>query len=126
MFKPVIGLNDDFANSSGDQPSFTYVASGYYDAITKVGGIPLIVPPLDQDEDLEQVLDRVHGVVLVGGADLDPPRDGWMLPPTIRPLAQRRELFDRRLMRMISERRQPVFGICGGIEVVQRHTCLTR
>ena len=42
MFKPVIGLNADFANSSGDKPSFTYVASGYYDAITKVGGIPLI------------------------------------------------------------------------------------
>ncbi len=97
MLKPIIGINADFANATGDRPSFTYVASGYYDAIGKVGGIPLIIPPLDNDEDIEQLLDRLNGVVLVGGADLDPRRDGWMLHPTIRPLAPRRELFDRRL-----------------------------
>jgi putative glutamine amidotransferase len=71
MQKPIIGLNADFVNGSGDKPAFTYVASGYYDAITKVGGVPLIIPPVESDEDLEQILQRVDGVVLVGGADLD-------------------------------------------------------
>jgi putative glutamine amidotransferase len=118
MFKPIIGLNADFANASKDKPSFTYVASGYYDAISKVGGIPVIIPPLDHDDDLEQVLDRVNGVVLVGGADLDPRRDGYMLHPTIRPLAPRREVFDRRLMRLIVERRMPVFGIGAGMQLI--------
>ena len=100
MKKPIIAINADFANGNGDKPSFTYVASGYYDAISKVGGIPFVLPPLEDDEDLEQLLDNVDGVVLVGGADLDPRRDGWMLHPTIRTLAPRRELFDRRLMRI--------------------------
>jgi putative glutamine amidotransferase len=118
MLKPIIGLNADFANPSGEKPSFTYVASGYYDAISKVGGIPLILPPIDSDEDLEQVLRQVDGVVLVGGADLDPRRDGWMLHPTIRPLANRREVFDRRLMRLIAERRTPVFGIGAGMQLI--------
>ena len=57
-------------------------------------------------------------MVLVGGADLDPRRDGWMLHPTIRPLATRREMFDRRLMRIISERRMPVFGIGAGMQLL--------
>jgi putative glutamine amidotransferase len=118
MFKPVIGINADFANPSGDKPGFTYVASGYYDAVTKVGGIPVIIPPVAEDDDLEQILDRLNGVVLVGGADLDPRRDGWMLHPTIRPLAQRRELFDRRLMRLIADRRMPVFGIGAGMQLL--------
>jgi len=118
MVKPIIGINADFANAAGEKPSFTYVASGYYDAISKVGGIPLIIPPLESDEDLEELLDRVNGVVLVGGADLDPRRDGWMLHPTIRPLASRRELFDRRLMRIIAERRMPVFGIGAGMQLI--------
>ncbi|HJQ81852.1 MAG TPA: gamma-glutamyl-gamma-aminobutyrate hydrolase family protein [Lacipirellulaceae bacterium] len=118
MSKPVIGLNADFVNGAEGKPSFTYVASGYYDAITKVGGIPLVIPPLDNDEDLELVLQRVDGVVLVGGADLDPRRDGWMLHPTVRPLAVRRELFDRRLMRLISEQRLPVFGIGTGMQLL--------
>lgn len=118
MTKPVIGLNADFANATSDRPGFTFVASGYYDAISKVGGIPLIIPPLEDDNDLEQVLDHMHGVVLVGGADLDPRRDGWMLHPTLRLLTQRRESFDRRLVRLIAERRMPVFGIGAGMQLI--------
>ncbi len=116
--KPFIGINADFANGNGDKPSFTYLATGYYDAVSKVGGIPVILPPLADDTDLEELLDRLDGVVLVGGADLDPRRDGWMLHPTIRLLAQRREIFDRRLMRIISERRMPVFGIGAGMQLL--------
>lgn len=118
MTKPIIGINADFANATGDRPSFTFVASGYYDALSKVGAIPLIIPPLDNDDDLEQVLDHLNGVVLVGGADLDPRRDGWMLHPTIRLLTQRREAFDRRLMRVIAERRMPVYGIGAGMQLM--------
>jgi putative glutamine amidotransferase len=118
MYKPVIGINADFVNSAGDKPAFTYVASGYYDAISKVGGIPVIIPPMECDQDLEQLLDRLNGVVLVGGADLDPRRDGWMLHPTIRLLAQRREMFDRRLMRVVADRRMPVFGIGAGMQLL--------
>jgi putative glutamine amidotransferase len=118
MSKPIIGLNADFANGAGDKPAFTYIASGYYDAISKVGGIPIIIPPLADDDDLEQLLHQVDGVVLVGGADLDPRRDGWMLHPTIRLLADRREQFDRRLVRLISERRKPVFGIGAGMQLL--------
>jgi putative glutamine amidotransferase len=118
MQKPIIGLNADFVNSSGDKPAFTYVASGYYDAITKVGGIPLIIPPLENDDDLEHLLQRVDGVVLVGGADLDPRRDGWMLHPTVRPMAVRRESFDRRLARHIADHRLPVYGIGAGMQLL--------
>jgi putative glutamine amidotransferase len=118
MSKPIIGLNADFVSSAGDKPAFTYIASGYYDAITKVGGIPLIIPPLESDEDLERALDRVEGMVLVGGADLDPRRDGWMMHPTIRLLAARRESFDRRLMKIVADRRMPVFGIGAGMQLL--------
>lgn len=118
MAKPIIVLNADFANPNGDKPAFTYVAADYFDAISKVGGLPLILPPLESDDDLKQVLRQVDGVVLVGGADLDPRRDGWMLHPTIRPLANRREMFDRRLMRLVAERRTPVFGIGAGMQLM--------
>jgi putative glutamine amidotransferase len=118
MSKPIVGLNADFTNGAGDKPAFTYIASGYYDAISKVGGIPVIIPPLADDDDLEQLLRQIDGVVLVGGADLDPRRDGWMLHPTIRLLADRREQFDRRLVRLVAERRMPVFGIGAGMQLI--------
>ncbi len=118
MLKPMIGLNADFLNASGDKPAFTYVAAGYYDALTKVGAVPVIIPPLEEDDDIGQILDHLHGVVFVGGADLDPRRDGWMLHPSIRPLAARRESFDRRLMRLVAQRRLPVYGIGAGMQLL--------
>lgn len=117
MSKPIIGLNADY-RAAGDKPALTYVLAGYYDAISRVGGIPVIIPPLEEDDDLDQLLHRVDGILLVGGADLDPRRDGWMLHPTIRPLDPRRETFDRRLMRRIADRQLPVFGIGAGMQLM--------
>jgi putative glutamine amidotransferase len=116
--KPLVALNADFRAAKKDAPAFTYLCSGYYDAIVKAGGIPLILPPLADEDDLARLLDLVDGVVLVGGADLDPRRDGFMLHPTVRPLEKRRENFDRLLMHMIAERRLPVMGVGVGMQLL--------
>src|SRR5215813_683177 len=118
MQKPLIGLNSDYRSAKKDAPSFSYLSAGYYDAIVKAGGIPLVVPPLENEDDLNRILDMLDGFVMVGGADLDPRRDGYMLHPAVRPLEGRREDFDRRLMRMISDRRLPVFGIGVGMQLL--------
>jgi putative glutamine amidotransferase len=116
--KPIIGLNADFRAASQGRSSFSFIDAGYYDAISQAGGVPLIIPPLEQEDDLAEALQHLDGVVLVGGADLDPRRDGWMTHPTIRPLAPRRESFDRRLMRMVADRRVPVYGIGAGMQLL--------
>jgi putative glutamine amidotransferase len=116
--KPMIGLNADYRAAKKDAPAFTFVASGYYDAITAVGGIPVVIPPLADEADLKRVLDMLDGIVLVGGADLDPRRDGFMLHPTVRPMETRREDFDRMLMRLAADRRLPTFGIGAGMQLL--------
>lgn len=118
MSKPVIGINADYRAAAGDYPAVSYVTAGYYDAILKAGGLPMIVPPLEDTEDIHEVLSIVDGMLLVGGADLDPRRDGWMLHPTVKPLDPRREVFDRKLARLIVERRIPVFGIGVGMQLL--------
>ncbi len=118
MSKPVIALNADYRPAQGDKPSVTYVPGGYYDALLEAGALPFILPPLTEQEDLDQALRMVDGVMLVGGADLDPRRDGWMLHPSVRPLANRRENFDRMLARTVCERRIPAFGIGVGMQLL--------
>ncbi len=118
MSKPVIGLNADYRATAGETPAFSYVGAAYYDSILKAGGIPLIIPPLTESDDIEQVLDQVDGVMLVGGADLNPENDGWMMHPTVKPIAARREMFDRTLAKLVCERRTPVFGIGLGMQLL--------
>ena len=116
--KPLIGLNADYRAAKKDAPAFTFVCAGYYDSIVEAGGIPLVLPPVDSDDDLKRLMDLLDGMVMVGGADLDPRRDGYMLHPSVRPLDERREMFDRRLMNMIAKRRMPVFGIGVGMQLL--------
>jgi len=118
MSKPIIAINTDFRAAKHDAPAFAYVAAGYFESILQAGGLPLLCPPYECEQDIEHMLDRVDGVMLIGGADLDPRRDGWMLHPTVRLQDARREAFDRMLMRLVSERRVPVFGIGAGMQLI--------
>lgn len=117
MTKPIIGINSDFRPTNNGQPAFSYLASGYYDAVANAGAIPMIIPPM-ADDSLAQLLDLMDGCVLIGGGDLDPRNDGFMLHPATKPMDSRRELFDRRLTSEIAERRLPVLAIGSGMQLL--------
>jgi putative glutamine amidotransferase len=116
--KPLIGVNADYRSAKKDSPAFSYLAAGYYDCISSVGGIPIVLPPVGEADDLNRVLELLDGMVLVGGADLDPRRDGFMLHPSVRTMDARREEFDRLLVRLAAKRRLPVFGIGAGMQLL--------
>jgi putative glutamine amidotransferase len=116
--KPVIGINADFRSAKKDSPAFIFIAAGYFEAVIKAGGIPVVIPPVTEEADLERVLDMLDGVVMVGGADLDPRRDGFMMHPSIRLLEARREDFDRMLIRMVADQRKPLLAIGVGMQLL--------
>ncbi len=116
--KPLIGINADYRPPRKDAASFSYLAAGYYNCLIKVGAIPVIIPPLIDEDDISRVLDHLSGVVLCGGGDLDPRHDGFMLHPSMHLLDPRRENFDRALVRIIAERKMPVMGIGCGMQLL--------
>ncbi len=116
--KPLIGLNADYRPEGKDSPAYSFVAASYASCISEAGGIPVILPPLQNQVDLDCVLETLHGFVLVGGQDLDPRRDGFMLHPTVRPMDARRESFDRMLIQAIADRQLPVYGIGVGMQLI--------
>jgi putative glutamine amidotransferase len=116
--KPIIGFNADYRGNRKEGPAVSFLQAGYFTAVLKSGGIPVIVPPLDDEEDLARVLDLLNGFVMIGGGDLDPRRDGFQMHTSVRPMDSRREDFDRMLMGQISERRMPVLGIGVGMQLL--------
>ena len=78
----------------------------------------MIVPPLQAESDVDAVLDSLHGFVMIGGQDLDPRRDGFMLHPSVRAMDKRREEFDRVLTGHIGRRRMPLFAIGAGMQLL--------
>ncbi len=100
--KPLIGINMDYRAAQKGVPALSVLFSGYYDSLLQAGALPVAIPPFPEDKDLdanlEQMLGMLDGVVMVGGSDLDPRRDGFMLHPSVKLLDERRETFDRFLI----------------------------
>ena len=129
--KPLIGINGDFRPARKDAIALSWFNTGYYDSISatrlKTGNretdfinpIPVLMPPLADDNDLRQMLQMLDGLVLSGCAqDLDPVRLGMEKHPPPRPMPSRREDFDRRLCRMAVEMRMPILAIGGGMQLL--------
>ncbi len=117
-YKPLIGINADYRSANRQTPAYSFVSAGYFDSIKAAGAVPVIIPPLDDIESIQSLLDVLQGVLLIGGADLDPRRDGFMLHHSVRLLDPVRENSDRMLMDEIAERRMPVFGIGTGMQLL--------
>lgn len=116
--KPLIGLNCDYRGVHQGTPAYCYLAAGYFDSIVNAGGIPVLLPPSTDLSSIDRILDLLDGFVLVGGADLDPRNDGYMLHSSIRPMDPRRETFDRRLAASIAGRRMSLMAIGAGMQLI--------
>lgn len=116
--KPLIGLNCDFRGTNQGTPAYCYLAAGYFDSIVNAGGTPVLLPPTADADSLGRILDMLDGFVLVGGGDLDPRNDGYMLHSSVRPMEARREEFDRRLAQEISNRRMSLLAIGVGLQLI--------
>jgi putative glutamine amidotransferase len=116
--KPFIGINADFFSATQERPAYSLLSAGYYDSIQAAGGIPVVIAPLNEDDDISALLDQLDGIVLIGGRDLDPRNDGFMLHPTVRTMDARRESFDRRLCQLVCDRHMPVLAIGVGMQLL--------
>lgn len=108
--RPVIGINADFVAASKTLPPTNRLAVGYSDVIFHAGGLPLILPVMHKEWDVDAVLDKLDGVVLSGGLDLDPKRQNLPSHPTIVPMTARREDSDSRLLKRIMEPQDSASG----------------
>jgi putative glutamine amidotransferase len=116
--KPMIGVNMDYRSAKKDSSAYCFLHAGYCNALKKAGAIPMLLPPMNDEDDIRQALNALDGILFIGGADLDCRNDGYMLHPSMRTLDARREEFDRTLMRLVAERRMPVMGVGCGMQLL--------
>lgn len=114
--RPVIGINADFIPPSKSLPSTNRLTVGYCDTVFNTGGLPIIMPTMTKEWDVDAMLDMVDGVILSGGLDIDPKRVGLPSHPTVTPMAPRREESDGRLLKRIIERKIPLLAIGVGMQ----------
>ena len=108
---PVIGISGNYRE--GD----CTLAQAYYLSVLEAGGTPVIIPPYDDEKALVSILDTLDGVVLSGGADIDPDYLGEE-PLECVQVNPRRDNQEIMLVRLAVDRQIPILGICRGIQVL--------
>jgi len=113
MSRPIIGLSTyGIAHSDGFN-----IPAEYVQAILRAGGIPLLLPTAAVDP-VDAWLERVQGLVLIGGGDIDPACYGALPHETIYNLDSDRDACEFALARGALERRMPLLAICRGMQVI--------
>jgi putative glutamine amidotransferase len=97
----------------------TFLPRSYAAAVQRAGGLALLLPPdpaATQEPDL--LLDRLGGLILAGGSDVDPARYGATPHPETGRTWPERDRFEIALARRAVERELPVLGICRGMHLL--------
>ncbi|MBJ7345355.1 MAG: gamma-glutamyl-gamma-aminobutyrate hydrolase family protein, partial [Gemmataceae bacterium] len=105
--RPIVGINMDLHYPQKNKQGQLRLASGYCDRILEAGGLPIVMPAFTKDADLDAFLAMVDGMVMTGGADMDPRRNNQSMHPSVRMIPERREDSDRLLVRKLIETKKP-------------------
>ena len=101
------------------EPAGVEMALGlpYLRAVERAGGLPVVLPPLELDR-ISSLLDRLSGVLLSGGPDLDPAAYGRAAHPELGDTEPQLDVFEVQLAREADARGLPIFGICRGAQAL--------
>ena len=109
---PVIGLTGNFQDGN------CMLAEGYYQSILKAGGTPFIIPCYDDADALINTLEKLDGILLTGGADINPLFFGEEPVKELHGINPRRDRQELLLTRLAADRQIPILGICRGIQTM--------
>lgn len=116
--KPVIGITPSPTTDEIGPGTFRRyaMAATYTEGVEAAQGIPLVIPP--QANNVEQILDRVDGLLFSGGGDIDPAHYGDAdVHEKTYGIDELRDSFEFELFNAALRRDMPILCICRGIQV---------
>ena len=109
---PVIGITGNYGEGE------CRLAEAYYKSVAAAGGTPVIIPPLADTDAIINTLERIDGLLLSGGADINPLFCGEEPLPALHSVNRERDLPELLAIRLAYNRGLPVLGICRGVQAL--------
>lgn len=115
---PVIGITTYLERSRfglWDTPA-AVLPHGYLDGVVAAGGVPVLLPPVGAMD--ANVVSRVDGLLVAGGADVDPVHYGATRHAATGPERADRDLAEHTLIEAALANGVPVLGVCRGMQLL--------
>lgn len=117
--KPLIGISAyPRIVTTATGPTLLHTSSRHYvDGVIRAGGLPVVLPVLEE-EDVEELVSHLHGVLLTGGGDVAPARYGAHPDPATHTVDPARDAFEIRLIEVAVAVDLPLLATCRGMQVL--------
>jgi putative glutamine amidotransferase len=124
MSSPLIGLTT--YRTAGQMTIYdgelAVLPAQYVEAITRAGGIAVLLPPQEVSiEGAQKIIGALDGVLVTGGADINPQRYGQKPGPHTQASEDLRDTFESALLDAALARHMPVLGVCRGAQMLNVH-----
>ncbi|MGD0707937.1 MAG: gamma-glutamyl-gamma-aminobutyrate hydrolase family protein [Anaerolineaceae bacterium] len=116
MSSPLIGITTKYKVI--DKKYYHLLSIRYTDAVLAAGGIPVLIPARFSHGQCTSLVERLDGLLLTGGGDIDPARFGGTLHRKVNGVSPERDTVEIELAHLAVSNRLPFLGICRGMQVV--------
>jgi putative glutamine amidotransferase len=118
--RPLIGIATQTQDAvPGQLPRCWIMSQRYVQVLASLGAVPVLIPLLPNDTDtLRQIYDRLNGVFLTGGVDVDPSKYGEPKLEKCGHTDPDRDAVEIQLMQWALADHKPVLAVCRGFQVV--------
>lgn len=121
MSKPFIGITCDYMMSEtglslGQERNF--VSKEFIDAVLEAGGVPVLIPIINKEEDILKIMDSLDGIILSGGFDVNPIYYGEEPSKHVGFTYTPRDLCELFIVKAAIEKDMPILGISRGQQVM--------
>lgn len=110
--RPVIGIVTNFADQD------VTIREVFHKQVIDAGGTPLLIPPTTDTQVIVNILNRIDGLLLIGGADVNPLWEGEEPIRNMGSINNKRDLSELLTTRLAYNRQIPIFAVCRGLQVL--------
>lgn len=112
--KPIIGLTA--SQELGREEYGIQLADA--EAILAAGGLPIMLPHLLEEADIDEIAEHIDGLFLAGGYDIDPTLFDEEPHPNLGVIIPSRDAFELALAKKVLNMNKPILGVCRGAQIL--------
>lgn len=117
MARPLIGITTHRRNSDEGTQDVFGLMYYYVESVHRNGGLPVMIPLGLDDFELRELFERLDGMVISGGGDIDPELIGMQKHEAMYGIDSDRDRIEFNLIRWAVQDEKPFLGICRGAQV---------